>query len=488
MTIRQFRLIFFGISLVLIVITSCKKLNEATDLGTDIIPGVDGIHTFDTTLTVEAYNSIFDPVTDSIYISPASDHILGSVTNDPFFGRTDASIFLQLKPEVYPFNFISGVKKDSLYIDSVVMVLGWTSNWGDTTIRQHVNVYEMDQSNVFRADSFYLIRNQSFTYTSNFLGAKDFYPYELNDSIKAFQDTTTGQLRIRLNNSFGQRLLNYDSTNAYKTDSAFSTYVKGFAVIPDVNQGNALMSFAIYNNPKTKLAIYYRYTKGGQDDTTVSYFGYTASSAQHNYIHRANDFAGTALGAASATTSEDPLIYLINTPGSYATVKIPGLRNMSNRTINRAELIVEQVYDPSDKYLTPPDGLLLDVYDSTLSDYKYTPFDFATNSSGIAPVDYGTYGRNTVDASGNPIKVWNFVLTRYVQNILTKKEALHNFRLAAVKGAYERVRPSFVTNTGDYVYYSATVNTDYAIGRVRVAGGNHPTQQRMRLRIIYTKI
>ena len=484
MTIRQSRFILFCFSL-LIIITSCKKLNEATELGGAIIPGVDGVSTFDTTLTVEAYNSIFDPLKDSIYIAAASDHILGTITNDPFFGSTNATIFLQLKPEVYPYTFVSGVKKDSLYIDSVVMVLGWTSNWGDTNVRQHVTVYEMDQSNVFRADSFYLVRSPSFSFSS-ILGDKFFYPYELNDSLKSFQDTTAGQLRIKLDKNFGTRLLNYDSTNAYKTDSAFGANVKGFAIVPD--QGNALMSFALYNNPKTKLAIYYRFTKGGQDDTTVSYFGFTASSAQHNYINRINNFAGTPLGAASASASEDPLIYLINTPGSYATVKIPGLRNLSNRVINRAELIVEQVYDPSDKLFTPPDGILLDVYDSSLSDYKYVPYDFVPDNSGGGLVAFGVFGKNTTDASGNPITVWKFPITRYVQNILTKKEPLHNFRLVAANAIYERLKAGYSTNTGDYTYFQSVINSQYAMGRVRVAGGNHPTQQRMRLRIVYTKI
>jgi hypothetical protein len=483
-TIRQFRFILFSFSL-LLLITSCKKLNEATDLGDDILPGVDGVNTFDTTLTVEAYNSIFNPAKDSVYIGAASDHILGSVTNDPFFGKTAATIYLQLKPEVYPYTFVSGVKTDSLYVDSVVMVLGWTGNWGDTTIRQHVSVYEMDQSNVFRADSLYLIRNQSFTY-SNLLGSKDFYPYELNDSIKAFQDTTVGQLRIRLSNSFGDRLLDYDSTNAYKSDSLFGANLKGFAIVPDSFQGNALMSFALYNNPRTKLAIYYRYTKGGQDDTTVSYFGFTASSAHHNHISR--NFTGSSLETASNTPGEDQFIYLINTPGSYATLKIPGLRTLSNRIINRAELIVEQVYDPSDNYFTPPDGILLDVYDSSLSDYKFTPYDFIPDNSGAGLIDFGVYGRKTTDASGNPIKVWKFPITRYVQGIVTKKEPLHDFRLLSPKGVYERLRTGYSSNTGDYTYFSTAVNLQYAIGRVRIAGGNHPTQQRMRLRIIYTKI
>lgn len=485
MTIRPSRILLFSF-LVLLLITSCSKINEATDLGGDIIPGVDGVNTFDTTLAVEAYNSIFDPAKDSIYMARTTDHILGSITNDPFFGKTDATIFLQLKPEFYRWNFSGVYSRDSLYIDSVVMVLGWTGSYGDTTVRQRVNVYELDQSNDFRVDSFYLTRQNPFTY-SNLLGTKDFYPYELDDTTRSFQDTTNGQLRIKLNNSFGRRLLDYDTTNAYATDSAFNTFVKGFAVVPDASIGNALMSFSLASNPKTKLAIYYRYTKGGQDDTTVSYFTFTGSSARHNYINRQNNFAGTPLATASASTAEDPLIYLINTPGSYATLKVPALKNISNRIINRAELIVEEVYDPSDLVLTPPEGILLDVYDSALGDYKYTPFDFTPSQDGSSYVLYGMYGKNTIDGSGNPIKVWKFNITRYVQNILTQKEPLHDFRLISAESVYERIKSGYLTNTGNYTFNPVSINSKFAFGRVRVGGGNHPTQ-RMRLRIIYTKI
>ena len=61
------------------------------------------------------------------------------------------------------------------------------------------------------------------------------------------------------------------------------------------------MAFSIYNNPNTNLAIYYRYTKGGQDDTTVNYFLFKPGfSANHNYVKRF-DFSGTALAADSNT-------------------------------------------------------------------------------------------------------------------------------------------------------------------------------------------
>ncbi|HET6769582.1 MAG TPA: DUF4270 family protein [Chitinophagaceae bacterium] len=481
MTIRLFRFILFSFTL-LFLITSCKKINEATDLGDEIIPGVDGVNTFDTSLLVETYDSIFDPLKDSIRVGRGNDHILGNISNDPFFGKTNAKIFLELKPDSYPWNFSGVYKKDSLYIDSVVMVLGWNGTYGDTMAPQRVRVWEMDPSVEFRIDSFYTLRNEYFTHTT-LLGTKDFFPYQLKDSVRAFQDTTAGQLRIRLNNTFGRRLLDYDTTNAYASDSAFKTYFRGFEVDADESfGGNALMAFGLINNPNTKLAIYYRYTKGGQDDTTVSYFPFNPqASAQHNYIERFN-FTGTPLATAASTPGQDDIVYLINTPGSYTSVKIPGLRNLTNSVINRAELIVEQLFDPSDLTFTVPEALMLDVFDSTLGDYKFTPYDFTVDRSGMPEPSYGMYGKNTTDGFGNPIRVWKFNLTRYVQNTLTKREPVHNFRLFTAKGIVQRLGV-----TGGFTFYSAPINSQFAFGRIRVGGGNHATQ-RMRLRIIYTKI
>ena len=489
MTIRSIRFILFCFSL-LFIISSCKKLNEASEIGSGVIPGADGVNTFDTSLSILAYNHIFEGTKDSAIAitSLLQDQILGNIFNDPLFGKTNAKMFLQLQPQSYPWSFSGIYNRDSLYIDSVVLVLGWNASYGDTNAPQKVNVKEISQFSEFRVDTLLTIRDPGPSATT-LLGTKNFIPSSLKDSVKAFQDTTTGQLRIRLDNSFGRRLLDYDTTNAYKSDSAFNSYFKGFAIEPDQSFGNALMAFGIYNNPHTSLAIYYRYTKGGQDDTAVNYFLFKPGfSANHNYVNRF-DFAGTPLLTASNTPAEDDLVYLINTPGSYATVKIPALGNLYNTVVHRAELIVEQVNDPLAITFTPPDGLMLDVYDSTLKDYKFIPYDFNPDRDGNVNPGFGLYGRNTVDGVGKPIVVWKFDITRYVQNILTKQEPLHDFRLYATQTAYAWLKNGVLSNSGGYTPtpVGANVNSRFVFGRVMVGGGNHPTQ-RMRLRIVHTKI
>ena len=80
-------------------------------------------------------------------------------------------------------------------------------------------------------------------------------------------------------------------------------------------------------------------------DTTVAYFQFCFTmrrSASANLIKR--DYTGTPIAAAvKAALTPDELVYIQNTPGSFATIKIPGLAGLNNRVVHRAELIMEQV-------------------------------------------------------------------------------------------------------------------------------------------------
>jgi len=74
-----------------------------------------------------------------------------------------------------------------------------------------------------------------------------------------------------------------------------------------------------------------------------------------------------------------------------------------------------------------------------------------------------------------------------VQNVLTKQEPLHDLRLYTTQTAYGRIKNVVLNNTGPYVFATVNLNSKFAFGRVRVGGGNHPTQK-MRLRLVYSKI
>lgn len=476
------------IVLSVILLYSCKKINEATELGDDLIPPIDNVTTFDTSLEVLAFNDTFGLANDSTLSFRDDEHFLGRITNDPFFGQTDARIYLQLKPSFFKYTFLN--KPDSLFIDSVVLVMNYVETYGDTTVPQTINVYEIDQASQFRRDSSYKIR-QTPVINGTLLGSRTLRPMDLNDSVKAYQDTTINQMRIRLENSFGTRLLAYDSTdgNAYANDSTFNTKFKGFA-LESVAGGNAIIGFNL-GGDQTKLAIYYRYYKGGVSniDTTVTYWTFSANAgnASHNYIKR--DYTGTPLEMVVGGTTPDDLVYIQLTPGTFATLQVPGLTGLSNRVVHRAELLMEEVYDISDSTFPPPPALFLEVFDPASDNvYRNVPYDLAMDFSGAFDfATFGSYPFRGLDPANNPIYKWNFNVTRYVQNIVNGKEPVYpSFRLTAPLESTIMYR---FNAQSESIKRTFSVNGVPGKGRVRLAGGNHssPTQK-MRLRIVYSKI
>lgn len=479
---------------VAILFSACKKINESTELGGSLIPPVDGINTFDTSLyNVQVFNDTFGLMTDSFRLDNSQEFFVGKINTDQFFGKTDARVFLELKPITFPFSF-GNSNPSKLFIDSVVFIMDYVETYGDTNTVQSVNVYEIDQipSNNFNSDSIYLIRKEPVTY-SGLLGSRTFAPKILNDSVKALRDTTVNQLRIRLDNSFGSRLLSYDSiktsiNGAYANDSAFKTKFKGFA-IRSMNTGNSLMGFNL-NGVNTKLAIYYRNDTSSNAtpkyDTTIRYFGFNGlNCASANYVQR--DYVGSALAASVGGAVADQVIYIQATPGSFATIKIPDLATLSNRVIHRAELIIEQLYDISDSVLKPPPLLYLDAIDPTITaneKFRTIPYDVTFSNSGeLNLFDYGSLPSMSTDVSGNNIRIWKFNLSRYVQHVLNGTLPLYDLRLHAPFTVSEQ----FGTPPGSDVRVQVSVNNSIAKGRVRLGGTNHPTQK-IKLRLIYSKL
>jgi Domain of unknown function (DUF4270) len=495
--IKQIVLFYIAIvATVAIVFSACRKINEATELGGDLVPPVDNINTFDTTVDVQTFNDTFGLANDSQYLARSEEHFLGLINSDNIFGRTDARIFLELKPTqygTYPF-----ARRDSVKIDSIVLVLDYLETYGDTNVAQAFKVYEIDNASNFKYDSAYLIRKENVTYNTAFPLSKPgqfFTPKFLNDTVKAFRDTTINQLRIKLDTAFARRLFNYDTANAYKSDSAFRSAFKGFAIRAE-GSGNAIMGFNL-GGANTKLAIYYNNPKttasngGVVRDTSVGYFYFTQLSAAANYIKR--DYTGSqAFSPLNNGTSLDPVVFLQNSPGTYANIKIPGLTGISNRVVHRAELIVEQLYDISDSTFLPPNNLYLDAFDNTITSnkkFRSVPYDLTyqfDQPQNLAP--FGVIPAITTDGSGNKIRTWKFNISRYLQHVFTKTATAYDLRLYApftVSNKYILPAPS---NDPSSIF---NLNPSVAKGRIRVLGSTGPgdtNPRRMRIHIIYSKL
>ena len=481
----KFLLLATGILLV-IIYTGCTKITP-TDIGTDLLPAVDNVNTFDTSIRIYADNYLFN---DSSRLGFTAEHALGIIENDPEFGKTDAQIYLSVVPASSSGNPFTSV--DSIVgMDSVVLGLTYTGLYGDSNAVQKFNVYEVADT-AFKDTVGYLIRHDAFNTTGIQLGSEMVNFTSLNDpkTIIVKRDTTVieNQMRIKLDPALGLRFAAYDTT-VYSTsgrDSAFVTAFNGLALKAEASSPlkTALAYFNLAGE-NTKLTFYYRIQKNGVVDTVSTdftlYVSASGRSRTANLIQRtpAHNYAGL-----SQTTGviDAEKVYIQSNPGSYAILRIPGLTGISNRIVHRAELAFVPVDSPPDNLIySSPEYLFLDMIDSTNNRYLTVANDFMYNAS--------SYQYNTSDFGGY-LKdgKYFFNLTRYVQEIATKQTTNYPLRLYApriARGYYVYPREAGGGITDNVIVVA--VNSKISKGRAVIGGGSHQTQK-MVLRIIYSKI
>lgn len=478
---------------IIFFISACTKI-ESTTIGAGLIPPIDGIITLDTLLDVYT-NTFIDPSGDSSKVYKTDEHVIGVINNDPVFGKTNATLFLELKPTNFPFSLPNA---PTVTPDSAVLILSYRGVFGDTTIDQTWEVRELSET--LKGDTVYNT-NKNFT-TSNLLGTSTVQIRRLRDSVNNRFEKATNQVRIKLSQSFATKLMKtFDSTagGAYVSDSLFKKAFKGFAVRPTLGSaGNALLRINL-SDTNTKLALYYNYqVKDATRDTAVSYFrfndgsGFVSVAGNANYIKR--DRNGAEVVQSLNTNKNDNFVFIQTMPGTFATIKIPGLRSFPNALIHRAELLTFQAPDvaPLPGFIfSAPRYMLLSGYDSVNKIKTNILNDFIV--SGGTP-NISTFGGFITEKDVTPygiVKAYTFDLSRYVQGIVTRKDSSYTLRLSAPSNDTLRYIPPYPQpNTSSIFYVVPSVANNLADGRVRLGGGGLPkdNQLRMRLRIVYSKL
>jgi hypothetical protein len=475
----------------IIILFSCKKINEATRLGDDLLPAIDNVNTFQVFLSTNTDNKKFNDTTKM----EAGDWAAIGHLNDPEFGTTDANAYFTISyptPGTYPF-----INKDSVKIDSVILSLSYQGTYGDTNSTQTVKVFEVDQSSGFNDTTLYKFTDPGFNTAPFPLGSKTFAVNTLNDSILHIWkgDTTKlgNVLRIPLDTQLvGRRFVNYDTSNtsngAFRNDSIFQSVFRGLAIKSDVaagnGGGNALTYYRFLDNNNTRLTIYFRATKNGVIDTTsVSFFHVTQVKNNRFTVGQANTVkrteAGPYLAYLNNTSTSDDQVYIQSTPGSYATIKIPALDTFPNVVVHRAELIFTRLATPTDNIFAPPTNLFLDKVND------------AGDTASVFDLDHGLQvgtSSTTYDLAhfGGFLKsdqTYRFNITRHVQKILTEHKKNYTLRV------YAPLRTFLYSEAATLRIPPISVIGDVAYGRVVLTGGSYSdSTTKVRLRIVYTKI
>lgn len=463
---------------------SCTKINEATELGDGLIPAVDNVNTFDTTITLDAAYRMFN---DTSRHFVTENMALGRI-NDPVFGTANADMYFNLSSGATGTGYGAyqfGVSKDSFAgIDSVVLSLSYQAAYGDSANSQvTVEVYEIPQGSDFKDDSSYRFTQPGFA-IGTVIGTKSFAVNRLKDSVQVLRkgDTTkvANVLRIPLAVSLGQRLSTPD-TSFYRNDSIFRTiFFRGLAVktISASGQG-AFAYFNLYDLAKSRLIVYYKTKTANGTDDAATVFTHARPVGQANAIARvpSGDYV-TNLNNPNAQN-----FYLQSSPaGSYIGIRLPGFEAFPNKVIHRAELIATKVSSASDNVFTGPNLLFLDHKNPaafSTSDSAYF-FDRDVSTSLDGTPDFATFG-GAIRSDGT----YRFNITRYVQGIVTRKERNDSIRLYAPFRAFV-----YSPTTKQVLQYPFNnVLDNIAKGRLVIAGSSHPDPaKRLRLRIVYSNL
>ncbi len=507
---------FIASLIVIIAAAACTKL-DTTTLASDLI-AVDNVNTFDTTLSV--ITSQFNTGQDSFLIGKNDNHVIGNIINDPLFGNTESAIYVQLKPTFYPFYFgnagdtVKGISSAGL--DSAFVCLSYKGTWGDTTSATAPETFEVykindnnfrDQTDTIRNNKFFLSGSSLGTLVGSSVSSPQIAAQQVNFGRGNFKDSASGQIRIKLDNVFAKTLFESDSSattgnKLFYNDSLFRNGLNGFAIRVKQNSGGKRIMYTNLGEAKTRLEFHFRKSKNGVRDTLVQsfqtyVFPTTTGSASStgNYVKR--DYTGTAL--AGAPGSSPNYAFVQTSPGTYVNVQVLGLQDLSNRIIHRAYLIAEEDPLPGDnKNFTAPPYMYLDLVDG-MNKYKPVYFDLNPNSfyTPDKPDNYYPFGN--VDPSyfggialgrsngAETFTRYEINLTRYVQQVVTKRESSYQFRLfAPYYNVYPQYNPTPLSGFNGRTLILPFYNS-LALGRVRLGSGNN-ANHKMKMVIVYSKL
>lgn len=354
--------------LVLLGFNSCKK---ADTIGLEVLPEEDrlkGEHT--DTVTVIA----FIMREDSLNTTGTSFNVLG-IHNDPIFGVSKASIYMQVRPSGFDVDFGTNPQ-----IDSVVLSLGYAGFYSDIMKLGGVQSFSVHRLQEGMVDSVDYFSDDTLDYHKLPLSTiRGLVAARTNVIIGG--DTLPPQMRFRLNDNFGTELLNAQS---YSSNEAFLADFKGFFITPTTQNlwpGAGSLLYINPASPYTKMTLYYH-----NDDTTAQSFNYTVTSSTKRFNHFTHNYSGAfdiAAQLADSTLGTEH-IYLQAMAGLKAKITFPHLNNFladgKQIAINKAELVLP-IAEGTKERLSPPARLVVvkkgtDGKDKVLADNISESADF----------------------------------------------------------------------------------------------------------------
>jgi hypothetical protein len=386
------------------------------------------------------------PVAVNLFETPfissgLSTGVLGSM-DDPYFGKTYCSVYAQCRLDAN--NIYFGVNP---VLDSAVLTLGYNGKYGKFDAPVQLVAFELAQS-MDASASYYT--NDAFRVNLPPIGTINNFVPNITDTISVYGVSYPAHLRMRLTNSFGNKILLADSTKL-ENNTTFLDLFKGFYL---TTSPSSLSNGNLYLNMRSSLSKITLYYHNDAADSLKYDIAITSESATVNHFD--HNYNGTPLqtSVSNPNPNGEEKLYIQAGVGSKSKITIPNLDSLpKNIAINRAELIftAEPSQNGFDSVYPPP--LLLNLY----------RIDDAGDSKALEDDGTSHYGgvREYETVNGVALYRYHFNIQKYLQKV--------------VKGIYN--------NNGLYLQtIAANVNAE------RVILTNSNPEYKISLLITYTKL
>ena len=351
-----------AIFLIALYLSSCNKQEHGVGASLFNEDNSLGAHLIDT-FQVHTYSKVEDSA-----ISSGIGIVNLGFYNDPFFGKTKAGFYTQFEIESGGINF-----GDTLNIDSIVLFLklgtGDLDYYGPDNKPLKVDVRLISQSSDFNKDSTYytsstlpLNRESLVDPDFNNLVQPNFTDTVFFNRDTSFQSFGLGVLRIKLKNSFGQKLLDQNGTSVLESNENFLEEYKGIHVSIIGEEGENIIHLDMGDAFGTSIILYY---KEGSDQALDDHrFIIDDISAHFNaYEHDYEQSGSLRLKAEMVDSTLGNEYFFTQSGGGFkAYVNFPTLLNLKDSIglvpVNKAELIIP-IEEGSTKNYAPPEQLFI---------------------------------------------------------------------------------------------------------------------------------
>jgi len=345
---------------------------------------------------------------DSLRSDETSALLLGTITSDNIFGESRANFATQFQ---LPFNNVD-VSSDTLTVDSVVLSLSYTGIYGENNQLFDITVNELSES-IFKDSAYY--SNQDITFNVNTIYSQTTI-VNTEDSVMVGGEMKAPHLRLKLDNSLGEIILDASGTADLEDNVQFVEFFKGlYLKASDVSSNGGSI---IYFNPfaaNTKLTVYYQSTNV---DSLSLDFSISTDAARVNLFNE-KDMSQLLQQADTSINT-----YVQSMAGYKTVVEVEHLDTLKtffkNKAINKVNLNFELDGGTDTSDYAPHHRMYLVRVDNEGKDYFLTDYIVEGEEHFGGKLENGKY---------------SFNITRYFHQLLNNENYTNKLYLVSSGGA-----------------------------------------------------